>query len=388
MAFADYQVVFYHPTTGDLIDLIDNRRIYGLQYNRIVNGIGRIALTVLGSDRINTLNGRVESIFGNQTNLIMEVLRSTNGITFEVEDTYLVRDIERYSDENDIDMLVISGEHCHAFLRDTLIIPEDDPNEANGFSTKSGIADLVMYGFVLDQCISPAVNSDRARPYITNAASQNYGQTIFMRKSYDNLLEVLYDATVRGLVDFYMRRTAGANFQFEVLLQGRDLSYTTNYPGGPVALFAPERGNIRNPRLRIGRSNEITVTYVATQGIEEDRIITPVQSPEVYQPLNRRENIIDQREIEDDSDLLTGINTAGAAELRAKQPEITFDFDVNTEASGGRYQLDWQLGDIITSKYGDFQIDQRIMEVEVNLQINGGTTSAELITPTFRKLFS
>jgi len=294
-----------------------------------------------------------------------------------------LRLVNIFSDENAIDWLVIAGDSALKIFDDVTVIPEDDPNGSNGYSTKSGASDIVMAGFVYDQCISPFTNTDRARDYISNAPLSVFGETVFARVEYQPLLKTLQDLTVQGAMDFVLERTTGANFQFRPLLLGRDLTYAANYPNMPYVLFSPELGNLKNPNLTIDRNNNITVTYVATQGIQESRLVFPVNSGDETLPLNRRENVIDNREIDDNTMLAEGVATAGAAELRDKQPVITFDFEIDTNASGARYQVDWVLGDKITARYLTYQEDLRIVEVE--LEMSG---SSERITPTFQKLTS
>lgn len=379
MTLGVYQVQVINPDTGATIDLLDARRFQKLEYSRKVNDYGTLSLTVLASDRIRSLNGTIDTILKDQVNVIFDVYRD-NGSGFEREDSYLMRYVSQFQDEREIDWLIIGGHQVTKFFDDTIIIPQDDPLGANGYSTKSGVADLVMLSFVEDQCVSPAFYTDRARP-ITLAPSENLGQDVFARKQYDNLLDVLRDLTVQGRVDFSLTRTTGASFEFKVEFVGRNLTYTDNYPFAPYLLFSPERRNLKRPNLTIDRYEEVTVTWVATQGIEEERLVTPKSSPELFRPLNRRENIIDARELEDDATLSDALATAGAAELRTKQPLRTFSFEIDTNVTGSRYQTDWQLGDRVTARYQDYQEDLRIMEVRVSAE-----GSKETITPRFERL--
>lgn len=380
MTLGVYQVLVVNPDTGTTIDLIDGRRFKRLEYSRKVNDYGRLSLTFLASDRIRTLNGTIDTILQDQVNVIFDVYRD-NGSGFELEDSYLMRYASQFQDENDIDWLIIGADQVLKFFADTIIVPDDDPAGANGYSTKSGIADLVMYDFVDNQVINPFTNADRQRSYISNDVSENLGQDVFARKQYETLLDVLRDLTVQGRVDFTLTRTTGANFLFKVQFVGRNLTYTDNYPFAPYLLFSPERRNLKRPSLTIDRYDEVTVTWISTQGIEEDRLVVPKSSPELYRPLNRRENIIDARELEDDANLSDALATAGAAELRTKQPQKIFSFEIDTNVTGSRYQQDWQLGDRVTARYLDYQEDLRIMEVRI---IAEGST--EQITPRFEKL--
>jgi len=378
----NYQILFINPDNGTVIDLIDARRIQGLQYSRKLNDFGRMQLTVLANDRISTLNGLVSTILQDQVNVIMDIYRD-NGAGFVSEDSYLLRYVSQFQGDGEIDYLVLGGDQVARFLQDTIIIPQDDPLGANGYSTKDGVADTVMYELVDNQLINPFTNTDRTRPYISNNINNLQGQQVFGRYQYQTVLEILKQLVVQGNIDFTLTRTTGANFLFTVQIVGRVLDYTSNYPFAPYLLFSPERRNLKNPNLTINRYDEITVTWIASQGIEEDRTVTDQVSPELYRPLNRRENLIDARQIEDGVDYLTGITTAGAAELRAKQPLKTFDFEIDTNVAGARYQTDWQLGDRVTAKYLDYQEDLRIVQVDVDIK-----ASSENVKPTFQRLIS
>lgn len=275
MTLGSYQILVINADTGEQIDCITNDRINALTYSRALNDIGRFQLTVQATDKLFTLQNSVTSILDNSAvNTIFEIYRDSNG-TFQREETYLLRLTNIFEDENDVDWLIVAGDSTLKIFDDVTIVPEDDPNGANGYSTKSGPADLVMSDFVFDQCISPATNTDRARAYITNAPSEAFGQPVFARVEYQPLLKTLQDLTVQGEMDFVLERTTGAVFEFRPMLIGRDLTYTSNYPNTPYLLFSPELGNLKNPNLTIDRNNNITVTYVATQGIQESRLVYP-----------------------------------------------------------------------------------------------------------------
>jgi len=378
---ANYQLLIISASTGEQLDLVTNDRIQKLEYTRRLNDIGRFQLTVLASDALFTLRGTVTSILDDDAiNTIFEIYRD-DGSGFVLEETYLLSYINIFQDENAIDWLVLAGSSALRLLADTLVIPDDDPDEAGGYSTKGGKADSVMRDFVYDQCVSPATNAIRTRAYIDTLPLELVGNDVFARVEYQPLLKTLQDLTVQGNIDFNLLRSTGFNFDFVPYPIGTDLTYTSNYPNMRYLLFSPELGNLRNPNLIVNRDANVTVTYVATQGIQEERIILPVSEGDELLDLNRRESVIDNREIDDDSNLLDSVDTAGAAELRAKQPVITFDFDIDTTASGARYRQDWQLGDKITARYLTYQEDLRI--VEVALSVEG---SQETITPTFQKL--
>lgn len=369
MALSDYQIALYDPSTGGLLDVLDARRIEQLRYSRKLNDVGKFSLTIRGEDPA--------ANYKQTRNLMVDIYRRNTATgDLEREDTYFLRKFEILED-NGQDYVILGGEHVHRLFRDRRIFPDDDPNGANGYSTKSGVADLVMYDYVLDQVISPAINTDRAEP-ITNAPSMNLGLPIFQRKSIQNtLLSVLQEATVLGGVDFTLVRTTGANFLFTVGIVGRDVTYTSNYPSTPFVLYKPEFRNTKNPRFSDDYSKEVNIVYVGTQGIESDRLFTPVSIPNVSLPFNRSESVTDAREI-DDVSVLNAVNTAGYEFLRTKEEIIKFTFDIETTIS--RYNIDWFLGDRLTAMYQDYMQDVRVEEVEI--EISG---DSENIRPRFQQ---
>jgi hypothetical protein len=371
MAFSDYQVYLIDPSTGDALDLLDARRLQALTYSRVVNDVGRFSLTIRSGDPA--------AQYKTLTNLLVEIYRrNTPTGDFIREDTYFLRAFEMLEDGGQ-DYLIWSGEHILALFRDRLIIPDDDPSGANGYSTKSGIADLVMYEFVDNQIINPTTNIARAEP-VSNAASQNLGLPVFQRKTYqDTLLETLQQCSVLGTVDFTLTRvTSTATLLFTVGFVGSDLTYDNNYPSTPYLIYQPNNRNIRNPSMKRDSSEEQNVVYVGLQGIEEDRQFVPIQTPSSYAPFNRRETTTDAREIDDDPSYVNAIQTVAYEVLRDKQPQVIFEFEIETSVS--LYNVDWRLGDRITARYLDYQEDLRINSVEISLSANN-----EAIKPIFQK---
>lgn len=377
MSSADFNLVFFDPTTGNQIDMVDNRRIVKLQYQRKLNDVSNFSLTMFATDRM--LNaGSLNTPILNTTNIIMDIYRRID-VNFEYEDSFLVKSVTLI-EQNNTDFLILAGVHVLDFLAQTLVIPEDDPGNANGYITYSGQADAAMAQVVQYQCVSPTVNMDRTRSYISLSALDNTGLPVFERVQQEPVLGVLQRMTVQGVCDFTLTHQSGLDWRFYPHIVGNDFTRSSNYPGGPMKIFAPQRRNIKNTELTINRFPEKNVVYVATQGIEEDRFIGSVTSGFENLPLNRRETIIDNRNIEEDSSLATAISTAGQAEIRDKQPVIEFKFDVDTNAPGGRYQLDWVLGDKVTATYLGYEQNLRIIGVDIQIQNN-----EELIKPMFQE---
>lgn len=373
---ADYQIaVLDHDGNG--VDLIEMEgRVEMLQYTRALNDVGDISITFAKD------NDRAFDYF-DQTDYFLEVYRrNQEGAGFEKETTYFNRYADIAEDEETgLENLIIGGKSLEYLLAGRRINPDDDPDNAAGFSTKSGFVDAVMSEYVNEQCVNPAINTLRAFPGLTVAATTNVPfQTFQRRKREDNLLEVLKEISQQAFsggvrADFRVRRTTGASLLFEALIIGNDRSETANFPFTQFVLFDPKRGNLSNPRLTIDRRDEITYVYVAGQGPESDRVYVPVTVPAKNDsPFNLREDVTDSRENSD----IDGLISAGYGYLEEKGRKLTFTFQPDYLASQGKYNVNWFLGDVVTASYRGFSFDYRITKITITVTAEEEKIETEL----------
>lgn len=376
MSQADYQITVL-DTDGTGLDTIDMSRVQNLRYTRVLNGIGEFDLTFIDpNDRAFT--------YWHDLDLLFEIYRrNADGDQFEREETYLKRYADIFENERTgFEGLIVGGYSLEHFLARRRINPSDDPLGAAGFSTKAGFGDAVMVGYVYDQCVAPATNSERVIQGLTTAPTANIPyQTFQKRKLEDRLIDVLIDiseqARVGGVrLDFRVRRTSGASFVFQTLQRGTDRSIAANYPFTPFVLFTPDRGNLSRPRLTIDRREEVTYAWVGGQGPEEDRTYFPVLVPALHDsPWNRIEDVTDSRE----NDTANGLISAGYAYLEEKGQKLTFNFAPDPYASQGKYNVDWTLGDIVSATYRGFQFDYRIQKVTITVNQDTEDIAIELL---------
>lgn len=373
---SDYQIgVFdaYHRQ----IDLLPTARLEHLSYELKVNDVSTLTFNLKGGDSL-------IAYLANKTALdtIFDLYRD-NGSGFELEKSFFHRGADSGEDENTgLDIFVSVADSPESLMEARQMVPEDDPVEAGGFITRSGPADQVMMDYVNYQCISPQTPIGVARiiPNFELATfSATYPMTFQRRKHEDKLLTVLKDIANQALIDFWITRVGG-KFIFYAGRLGTDRSVTHNYPLNDFVLFSKERGNLRNPRLRWNRQGEITVMYVAGQGNDETRLYIEVPSGRFADsPYNRRENTIDARTDE----TLDELYAQGNAELVRYKPLQEFTFDVLTNASGGRYNIDWFLGDVVTAQWKGYQADYRVTGVKVDFTEAEETITPILTTPPF-----
>lgn len=349
--------------SGNEVDLIPTDRLESLTYTRKVNDVSECVLT-FSSD--------TDPAFDWYQNIdyLLEIRREENNISY-IEGTYFLR-LYDVAERNDRERLIVSGRSLEDLLRRRVINPNDDATGAGGFSTKGGNADAVMIAYVSDQCISPAVNADRTFTGLTAAPVVNVGNVTSQRlKQEDNLLTALQDIAYQTEMDFVIVRNSGAAFLFRPQFTGSNRTKTANYPHSPFLMFDVRRGNIRNPRLVVNRSEEVNFLYVAGQGSEEDRnyVSVPDSNAVNVSPWNRCEDTVDARNDEDYDALVA----SGYAELKENRAAIDLSFEPNLSAASVRYRSDWDLGDRVTASYRGFEEDLRITEVSVRVNSSGET---------------
>lgn len=363
MAFfkGDYTVLVFN-TSGTQIDYLTMARIKSLQYARVLNDFGQVSLTIDAGDNLANYKDTLD--------LIIEVYRRNipQG-QLQVDGTYLLRYYNQFTDDNTgQEYVILVGVGLEHLLDRRVVDYRDDPSGADGFSTKFGAADTVMRSYVTDQCISPASDMNRVISGFSAAVVSGSGFTIFQRRSFDNLLDVMKEINAKTNMDFRVVRTSGASFEFQAATIGTNRSKGNNYPTGAYVVFSPTRSNIIDASVTVDRKDEKTFVYVRGQGIQDDRFTFPVSEPLALNdsPWNRCETTTDARSIEDVD--VDGLISAGFDALNDKAAKFEFTFKPDLNAPQGRYNSDWFLGDIVTAEYSGFSLDFRIKRISITVE--------------------
>lgn len=363
MAFfkGDYTVLVFN-TSGNQIDYLTMARIKSLQYVRVLNDFGQVSLTIDAGDNL--------ANYKNTLDLIIEVYRRNipQG-QFEVEGTYLLRFYNQFTDDNTgQEYLILVGVGLEHLLDRRVVDYRDDPSGADGFSTKFGAADTVMRSYVVDQCVSPASDMNRVISGFSAAVVSGSGFTVFQRRSFDNLLDVMKEINAKTNMDFRVVRTSGASFEFQAATIGTNRSKQNNYPTGQYIVFNPTRSNIIDASVTVDRKEEKTFVYVRGQGIQDERFTFPVSEPLALNdsPWNRCETTTDARSIEDVN--TDGLIAAGFDVLNDKAAKFEFTFKPDLNAPQGRMNSDWFLGDIVSAEYAGFFLDFRIKRISITVE--------------------
>lgn len=218
--------------------------------------------------------------------------------------------------------------------------------------------------------IGPNATTDQGRVrdgYITGistAGNYNRGYDLDWNCAWKNLLSELQSIARVGNGDFDLNKTGAATWRFEFYenQRGVDRSETVK--------FSLDHGNMGYPRYRYNRALERTVAVVAGRGQGDARLTETRTGPD-YSATNDIEVFLDARSFS----TTTGLQKAGDEKLeiyRARQ-ELVFNV-IQTPASmyGKHYCVDGIMGDLVTSRYDDIEVTQKITAVTVALERGGG----------------
>ncbi len=364
-----YQLAFY-AHSGGLQTVIDLSPTSQLRYSSVLNNFGAIEFTLPLRDShpcMTTLD-------------TVCVVYVSDGSGPMVEDgAYFLR----YQNPMDVegeDILVVAGYGVEYLLWNNIFIAEDDPLEANGFSTKSGAADTIMREIVVEQCVDPEINVTRAIPNLTVPAVPGTGDFVAFREedSDTKVIEFLKKLARAGGVDFWMDYDPSTpTFTLHFGTRGTDKRKSTHYPTSPYLYFSPNIGNIDLPRLEVDRREEANVVHVFGQGPGGTNLRYLEAGPgSLDSPWNRKEFGVHARNTKTLDDWLTEAANALTAE---RQKLTSFSFQPKLDSPGAEYREDWVVGDLVTAAYQDQEFEMRITEAVTTVTETMATTEPEMV---------
>lgn len=367
MALPAYQVAVLDCVTGAVLHVYDSASFYDLSYNRALNDIGTLAITLPFQSDLPTVFSKDNFIEISRTDPLTGLLR--------VEDTYFCRLIHRFREGNE-ERFVVGGLSLNHLLARRVINPADDPLGAGGYSTKAGTADEVLRAFAREQMGDLASINRQFMNFSVDLVTGT-ALSVGKRARFDGLLKTFQDLALQGMTDFVIRRSSENNLHLTIAPIGQDRTRRANYPNGSFTQFDPLRGNLTSPSLSIDSKEEQNFCYALGQGQGDTRIVTEVAGNNIYDsPYNRIEYIEDVRKSENDDSLY--ILTGARKSLLTKQPKQEFTFEPIPDRAGAVYHLDWDLGDYVTATWETVSLDLRITDVDCEVQPDGETLKLTL----------
>lgn len=222
---------------------------------------------------------------------------------------------------------------------------------------------------------------DRQMPGFAIQADTNDGPIVAPRFRYNNLLTAMQDMSAMG-ADFGIIGTGAATFEFRAWYPRRGLDRTvTNTDGNAPVIFSIDRANMGYPEVIEDWLNVRNYVYVAGQGSGATRTVVERQDAVdiAESPWNRREAFYDQRQL----NTVGKLQQAGDGYLAEHQKQTTFDFQY-LKSCNSMYGVHWELGDLVTARYRDFQFSVRVVAVHVSFT----RASGEVITPRLQLIWT
>jgi hypothetical protein len=242
-------------------------------------------------------------------------------------------------------------------------------------------ADDIMKAFVFENAGAGAIAPPRRNlptssaifPGFGVAANASAGPLWEGQRSWKNLLEVVQEIALASHVDFdvVIDTALALPIEFRTYYPqiGVDRS-VDNAANNPPIIFAPEFGNLTTPNYTDSRTEEVTAVLVVGEGESSSRAsLERVSAAAAESPFNRIELVRDARN-ETGDEALEQIALAELEKL-GRQQALTFRV-LQTDATV--YGRDYNVGDTITARFKNIQMNKRIVGVQVNVSAPRGET--------------
>lgn len=297
-----------------------------------------------------------------------EILKEDNYIYLSKYKSMIIEEIEINEDEETI---TAKGRDIKSIIEARITEPPLD----EAYDKKTAEAEEVIKYYVDRNCINP-LNPERKIEYLVLAENKKRGKKVSWQTRYKNLareIETIANAT--GLGWFIYLDVKNKKLIFEV---EEGIDRTEGQSQNSRVIFSNDFGNISKATHKRSSSNYKNIGYVGGQGEGTEREIKIITKGN-FSGIKRREVFIDARDISESDSL----------EDRGRAKLSEYDYILNTESKiinkNLLYEIDWNLGDIITVKNSFEKNDLRITEVREiyednrEIEITVGTLEGTII---------
>jgi hypothetical protein len=282
----------------------------------------------------------------------------------------MIRLTHRFREEND-ERFVVGGVSLNHLLARRIINPTDDPAQAGGYITKVGAVDSVMQSLCNYQ-LGPGAPALRQIPGLTIAPVGASGANLGGRWRFENLLDIMKDLAHRGYMDFQITRGSGASTVLTIANIGADKTRDTNYPWNSWVNLNPDRGNLQRPSYQLDRTDEKNFVFEQGPGQGANRTNVQLGGDTITDsPFNRIEFLDDARQVDKTDN--TSLMTSAKVSLFDNLPKLDFTFEPTGLEPGNIYRQDWDLGDLITATWDEYDENLRMIGVEIAVDEQGET---------------
>ncbi len=269
----------------------------------------------------------------------------------------VIRHKEIKADERGEEMLTIKGYALGIILRQRITIPP----VGQAYDIQEADAETVMKHYVQRNCLDiPGMEF----PMLTIAENRHRGPTLKWQSRYKNLRDELESISRLTGLGWQIHLDFNSKGWIFDTYNGRNFSASQNI--NPPVIFSPEFDNVKNQEFIDGLIGYGNYAIVAGQGEGVSREIVTVGSDATG--LDRHVIFVDARDIGNTSDL----HGRGEAQLAEHQRIFSFQSEVLTSGPF-QYEVDWDVGDVVTVQNRDWGItmDTRITEVAEVYEASG-----------------
>lgn len=250
-----------------------------------------------------------------------------------------------------------------------------EPPSNTAYDNKSGNAETVMKHYIDRHLVNPP-NPDRVIPNLVIAPNQNRGSQISWQSRFKVVAEDLEEISLASNLGWDITLdTVNNQFVFDVF---EGLNRSVNQSERSPVYFSPEFGNVKTQSFTDSDLNMRNVGFVAGQGEGVERRVLELGESAGF---DRYETFIDARDVGTDEDgeplppnveqqVLT---ERGQQKLDELNNELFFEAEIMSPDAPFKYEVDYKLGDIITSMNREWGIltDRRITELTEIHEVGG-----------------
>lgn len=262
----------------------------------------------------------------------------------------IIRHKEIKANESGEEMLTIKGYSLSHFLTQRITIPPI--NQAQ--DTIEGNVETVMKYYVKRNCLDI---EGMEFPSFIISPNLNRGENIKWSSRYKNLAEELEKISRLTDIGFMIYPDFESKNYIFVIYNGRNFSANQNTH--PPVIFSSKFDNVKSQDYTDSLLGFGNYAIVAGQGEGIDREII-MMGDEASSGFEKSVIFVDARDLEEGMDL----PARGAAKLKEHERINSFQAEV-LPTGPFKYQVDWDLGDIVTvqNKAWNVEVNRRITEV-------------------------
>lgn len=352
-----YKLRVRAPSDGSLLAVCN--RIKGMSVREDVNRPGSMQISIYLDDDTSVFYG---------TDVIVEFWRKVDNFNWRKIMVSLMRSTERALGSYGEPSVILYGRGPLDLLNRRIILGF----AGTSFTSKTDNAEALYKELVTEQCVASTVA--RVIPNLTVEVGGTGGNTLDIGMSWSNLLDVLAENAEEGGGDYRIQHIGTNQFEFQWFEPTDRTSINTE--GNTPVIFSQTFGNLRLPRRKLSRLNEVNDIYVGGPGTETDRILRNVSDLTAISesPFNRVEGFVNGSNQGTD---LGKLDQVGQTALKKSTPEIVSSFEI-VQTPWSAFGEHYFLGDIVTVYAFGETLHRKIVGYRMNVKTDNETITLVL----------